>query len=172
MEEQLILVDRHDLAIGTEAKLRTHQLGLLHRAFSIYVLNSQSQMLLQRRAFGKYHSGGLWSNTCCGHPRPDEDTRAAAQRRLLEEMGFHCELRTLCHIVYKAEVGNGLIEHEYLHVYAGRYEGEVSLNAEEASGYAWVELEALRRELQQHPEKFTLWFRIVLPEVLGYFKTT
>lgn len=165
MMEHVILVDRHDNELGVEEKLTAHRTGRLHRAFSVLVLNDAGAMLLQRRADGKYHSAGLWSNTCCSHPRPGEGTAEAARRRLREEMGFECDLEPVHDFIYRAEVGGGLVEHEYDHVFLGRWNGEPRPDPDEVGDWRWVPLPALRREVARQPSHFTYWFRVALREL-------
>lgn len=148
--ELLVLVDEHDRAIGTMDKLEAHRSGRLHRAFSVFVFDSKGQLLMQRRAEGKYHSGGQWSNTCCGHPRPGEHVTDAAWRRLGEEMGISCTLRPQFDFTYKADVGNGLTEHEFDHVFFGFTDIEPQPDPNEASEWRWVEPAALLNEIAQH----------------------
>lgn len=157
--EYLILVDDDDRQTGIAEKLDAHRSGALHRAFSIVIWNSEGRMLLQQRALDKYHSAGLWTNTCCGHPRPDEDVSTAAARRLSEEMGLNCALTPLGTIRYRAEFSNGLIEHEIVHVYRGRHDGAVSPNPEEANAYAWRTLEEVRGDVAAAPDDYSVWFR-------------
>lgn len=165
MSERVILVDAEDTPVGTADKLAAHRAGQLHRAFSVFVLNDDGAVLLQRRAEGKYHSGGLWSNTCCSHPRPGEATEAAARRRLEEEMGFHCTLEPAFGMVYRADVGGGLVEHEYDHVLLGRWSGEPDPDPREVADWRWVPLAALKEEVARHPRRFTYWFRVALLEL-------
>jgi isopentenyl-diphosphate Delta-isomerase len=165
MNEHVILVDRNDAPIGVREKQAAHVTGALHRAFSVFVFDDAGRMLLQRRASDKYHSGGLWSNTCCSHPRPGEATAAAARRRLLEEMGFLCPLETAFAFTYHADVGGGLIEHEYDHVFIGHFDGEPEPDPAEVGGWRWVGLDALVAELQEQPDRFTHWFRIAFDEL-------
>lgn len=162
MEESLILVDQTGQAIGTDFKLAVHHQGLLHRAFSIFIFDRRGRLMLQRRAPGKYHSGGLWSNTCCGHPRPGEATEAAATRRLEEEMGFTCPLQEVTTLTYQADVPGGLIEHEFDHIYIGGFEGEPLTNPDEAAQWCWSALPALKQWLIVQPEAFTAWFKVIL----------
>lgn len=162
--EQVILVDQADRPLGVADKLLAHQQGQLHRAFSVLIHDGAGNVLLQRRAPGKYHSGGLWTNACCGHPRPGEPTDAAATRRLAEEMGFACELRPLRQLVYRADVGSDLTEHEYVHVFGGCWTGAVNPDPEEADSYAWRPLSGLHSEVTAKPEQFTAWFRIYLDQ--------
>lgn len=163
--ERVILVDAMDTPVGTADKLEAHQSGRLHRAFSVFVLNDGNELLLQRRAEGKYHSGGLWSNTCCSHPRPGEETTAAARRRLEEEMGFRCALEPAFAMVYRADVGNGLVEYEYDHILLGRWAGRPSPDAGEVMDWRWIALDELDEEVARSPRRFTYWFRVALLEL-------
>ena len=158
MEEHVVLVDETDRPIGTEAKLAAHLSGALHRAFSVFVFyRTGNLLLLQRRARTKYHSGGFWANTCCGHPRPGESVHGAAMRRLREEMGLGCELRPLTAFRYRAEVGNGLVEHEYDHILVGHYDGAPSPNPDEVEDWRWVTLNELTAEILRHTDRFAAW---------------
>lgn len=161
MEERVVLVDENDAEVGTLEKQRAHLEGRLHRALSVFVLNSRGEMLLQRRAAEKYHSGGLWTNTCCSHPRPGEAVDEAARRRLREEMGIDTELTPLFEFTYRADVGAGLVEHEYDHVFAGRYDGEPAPSADEVDGWRWVPVAEVARQVREDPGGFTPWFRVV-----------
>ncbi len=161
-EERVVLVDEHDTDVGTGEKLAVHQSGALHRAFSVFVRDQSGRLLLQRRATTKYHSPGLWSNTCCGHPRPGEETADAANRRLREEMGFTCPLRHVGSFTYRAVLGNGLVEHELDHVFAGTFNGEPTPHPSEASAYRWITLGDLEQEMAGAPEKFTAWLKPAL----------
>jgi len=165
MSEEIILVDKNDQEIGTEEKMKVHQDGKLHRAFSIFVFNSRNEMLLQKRAEAKYHCGGLWTNTCCSHPRKGESLEKATHRRLQEEMGFDCELKEIDSFIYKAGFDNGLTEHEYDHIFTGKFDGESNLNPEEAEDYKWIGLENLKKEIKKNPEDFTVWFKIAMEKV-------
>jgi farnesyl-diphosphate farnesyltransferase len=162
--EEVVLVDRHDQVVGTEKKLAAHQQGALHRAFSVFILNSSSDLLIQRRTTTKYHSRGLWSNTCCGHPRPNEPLEDASERRLREEMGFGAQLTKLFHFIYRIELEDGLIEHEFDHVLVGYFDGLPNPNHDEVSEWRWIDVETLREELEQHPESYTYWFRLSFNE--------
>jgi isopentenyl-diphosphate Delta-isomerase len=165
----VVLVNENDEPVGTMEKLEAHQLGLLHRAFSVFVFNERGEMLLQQRAAGKYHSPGLWTNTCCSHPAPGERVEAAAHRRLVEEMGFDCPLQAAFNFTYRAEFDNGLIEHEFDHVFVGRWEGEITPNPEEVGSYRYITLTDIRKWIAERPHDFTPWFKIALPEVEQYF---
>ncbi len=166
--EQIILVDQNDQQIGTAEKLWVHQQGRLHRAFSIFVINSQGQLLLQKRAIAKYHSGGLWTNTCCSHPRPDESILSAGDRRLQEEMGFACELSEIFSFIYNSPLDHGLIEYEYDHVLLGKFDGEPILNPLEAEDWQWIDLDQLKLALVTHPELYTFWLKACFDKFLDY----
>lgn len=163
--ERVILVNEHDVVVGEAEKLAAHRAGALHRAFSVLVQDGAGRVLLQRRALSKYHSGGLWSNTCCGHPRPGEDTRAAAARRLREELGFECSLEPAGAFVYRAQLGE-LVEHEYDHVFAGRFDGSPRLDPAEVAEWRWVRVDELEEDLRAFPERYTVW----LAKALEHFK--
>jgi isopentenyl-diphosphate Delta-isomerase len=159
-KERVILVNERDEAIGIEDKNKAHLLGELHRAFSVFILNPAGQLLVQKRALTKYHSRGLWSNTCCGHPRPNETIHEASHRRLKEEMGFDSNLREVFSFVYNARLEDGFIENEYDHVLVGSFEGVPKPDPAEISGWKWVDLETLRMDIKDLPEKYTYWFRL------------
>jgi isopentenyl-diphosphate delta-isomerase len=158
-EELILLVDADDRIIGTGEKLETHRRGALHRAFSVIVWNSGGRLLLQKRAAGKYHSGGLWTNACCGHPRPKEHVKAAARRRLREEMGFTCKLSPLGTITYRAELDGGMVEHEIVHVFRGFYDGAVTPDPTEAEDYRWLSLADVRVDMTSRPDRYSVWLR-------------
>jgi isopentenyl-diphosphate delta-isomerase len=162
MSEQLILVDAQDRELGVKEKMEAHVEGALHRAFSVFVFDSEKRLLLQKRARTKYHSGGLWSNTACGHPRPGETTIAAARRRLHEEMGFDCELREAFEFLYRAELDGALIEHEYDHVLVGTHEGDPAPDPSEVEGWRWVTMDELRRRLSDEPQSYSYWLKVVV----------
>ncbi len=166
LDERVILVDTSDRPIGSAPKLAVHRDGRLHRAFSLFVFDPRGRLLLQRRASGKYHSGGLWSNTCCGHPRPGEATADAAQRRLHEEMGFDCALQPAGAIVYRVEVGAELWEHEYDHLFTGIYRGDPRPDPQEVEDWRWVAIDELLLELRQNPSGFTAWFEPAFRKIL------
>jgi len=163
--EQVILVDELDNDLGVMEKILAHKNALLHRAFSVFIFNEKGQLLLQRRALTKYHSPGLWTNTCCSHPRPNEITYDAANRRLKEEMGFECELAYQFNFVYKAELDQGLTEHEFDHVFFGMYNGAVNPNAEEVLDYKFVDVQEVLLDMDANPEKYTVWFKIIFNKV-------
>ncbi len=170
MLEEVVLVDELDQAIGTADKQQAHLEGSLHRAFSLFVFNHSGQLLLQQRAAGKYHSGELWSNTCCGHPRPDEPLSEAVHRRLQEEMGFDCELSKAFDFIYKTHFENSLIEHEFDHVFIGVFDGKPKPDSDEAAGYAWLTLEELSVDISQHPARYTYWLKHILQPLQQYLK--
>lgn len=161
----VILVDETDEVIGYMKKMEAHKRGLLHRAFSILVFDHENRLLMHQRAVSKYHSGGLWTNTCCSHQHQDEDTLTAAHRRLLEEMGFDCDLEERFSFLYKAEMESGLTEHEYDHVVVGRYDGTVEINPHEVEAYEWLSWEELGQLLETEPERFTAWFKHIYKKI-------
>lgn len=165
--ERVVLVDEADREVGEAPKLEVHRTGALHRAFSVFIVDSRGDMLLQRRARGKYHTPGLWTNACCGHPRPGEAVEAAAGRRLEEEMGFVCSLERRYAFVYQADLGADLSEHEYDHVFLGRFDGEPDPDPNEVWEWRWLQRHDLVNTLAERPEWFTPWFRIALPELLA-----
>jgi len=163
--ERLILVDETDRETGTAGKLEAHEKARLHRAFSVLLHDGRGNWLLQRRAPGKYHSGGLWTNTCCGHPRPGEPVTAAARRRLGEEMGIDCELRFLETNRYRVAFDNGLTENEIVHIHLGIYSGAVDADPAEAMDWEWVAGEAIPARVAATPERYSYWFRKYVEEV-------
>ena len=167
---EVILVDAHDKPIGSLEKMQAHQQGLLHRAFSIFIFNGKGEMLLQQRATSKYHSGGLWSNACCSHPFPGEETLPAARRRLKEELGFETGLEKVFDFVYHSAVENGLIEHEFDHVFAGEYDGPVSFNKEEVMNVSYKSIADIRQGLQTGPKDYTAWFHLAFPGAESWWK--
>lgn len=166
MVDQLILVNEKDEAVGVGEKIKIHQDGLLHRAFSAFILNSNKELLLQRRALQKYHSAGLWSNTCCGHPRPGEQVVSAARRRLKTEMGLDCRLKEVGSFIYRAEVGNGLVEHEFDHILIGQSEMDPILNPAEAIGWRWIGFNTLEADIHDRPQVYTRWLKIIITREL------
>ena len=158
--DEVILVDSDDNFIGTMEKMKAHQTGELHRAFSIYLINDKGNFLLQRRAADKYHSAGLWTNACCSHPRPDETTMAAAIRRLDEEMGIVTSLNHIYHFTYKVEFDNGLIEHELDHVYLGTFNDSPKPNPKEVMEWKYMSTNDIIKDVEEHPENYTEWFKM------------
>jgi isopentenyl-diphosphate Delta-isomerase len=170
MVDKVVLVDEQDNEVGTMEKMEAHEKALLHRAFSVFIFNSKGQMLLQQRALSKYHSGGLWTNACCSHPYPNEAVELAATRRLQEEMGFVTPLNKAFTFTYKAAFDNGLTEHEYDHVFIGRYEDDIIPNEQEVANYCYKSVDEIVEELQSHAVKYTSWFKIALPQLQQWMK--
>lgn len=168
--EKVILVNEQDEWVGLADKMEAHQNGLLHRAFSVFVLNSKDELLIQKRADNKYHSARLWSNTCCSHPRKGESTFAAAHRRLQEELGFDCDIEKAFTFRYKSDVGNGLIENEYDHIYIGYFDDEPKLNTEEAQDSRFISIHELEEWIKAEPGAFTVWLKLVLPRFIQHIK--
>ena len=164
------MVDEHDNALGVMDKMEAHQKGLIHRAFSIFVFNSRGEMLLQQRALSKYHSAGLWSNSCCSHPLPGEEVKEAATRRLNEELGFETSLEKIFDFIYQVSFENGLVENEFDHVFVGHYDGAININSEEVNDYALKPMEQIREELKKKPENYTEWFKISFPKIETWLK--
>lgn len=169
MKEKVILVNKKDKKIGEEEKLKAHVEGKLHRAISVFVFNKKGELLIQKRAKTKYHSAGLWTNTCCTHPRPGEKTIFAAQRRLKEEMGIKTKLKKIMKIQYKAQVGK-LIENEIDHVFFGFFEGKPFINKKEVETWKWINLRELLIDIKRNPKKYTAWFKVILPKLLKKLK--
>ncbi|CAN5626804.1 isopentenyl-diphosphate Delta-isomerase [soil metagenome] len=168
--QEVILVDENDQEIGTEEKLKAHQIGKLHRAFSIFVLNAHNELLIQKRAAIKYHSGNLWTNTCCSHPSPGDNIEDAIHIRLQEEMGFDCELKFLFKFIYKTEFNNGLTEHELDYVYLGRYNADPVPDQAEVGDWKWINLGDLKEDIQKNPEKYTFWFNHIFNQIYDRIK--
>ena len=164
MEEKVILVSKVDEQLGLMGKMEAHEKGILHRAFSVFVFNKKGELLLQQRALDKYHSPGLWTNTCCSHQRDGESNIEAGKRRLQEEMGFNCDLKEMFWFVYKAAFDNGLTEHELDHVMIGHYEDDPVVNPEEAAAFKWMAMEDVKKDMQVQPELYTEWFKIIFNE--------
>lgn len=161
MAEQVILVNEHDEELGLMEKMEAHRKGLLHRAFSVFILNEKGEMMIHQRALHKYHSGGLWTNACCSHPRAGEATIDACHRRLMEEMGFDTEVSKVLEFTYKAELDSGLTEHEYDHVFVGQFEGEPKPNPDEVASWKWIDVPSLRKDIEENPAQYTEWFKII-----------
>ena len=169
-EEKVILVTPKDEPIGLMPKIEAHEKAVLHRAFSVFVINSKNELMLQQRAFGKYHSPGLWTNTCCSHQRHQEGNIEAGMRRLREEMGFETDLEYLFNFIYKAPFDNGLTEHELDHVMLGRYENEPLINPEEVASWKWMNIDEIHSDLIDNPENYTVWFAIIFERFYKYIK--
>lgn len=166
--QQLILVNENDVQVGTAEKMEAHKLALLHRAFSIFIFNRKGEMLLQQRALSKYHSGGLWTNACCSHPYNKQGTKQAAEKRLMEEMGFTIPLTKAFEFIYKAVFDNGLTEYEYDHVFIGVYEGEIKPAVDEVINYCYMSVADVKNSIESHPQKYTEWFKIAFPKLENY----
>ena len=170
-EEKVNLVNERDEPIGLMPKLEAHEKAVLHRAFSVFILNDKKEVMLQQRAHQKYHSPLLWTNTCCSHQREGETNIQAGKRRLIEEMGFSADLKELFHFIYKAPFDNGLTEHELDHVMIGYYNGEPIINHEEVEDWKWMSIEAIRTDMQQHPELYTVWFKIIFQKFYHFLES-
>ena len=160
--ENVILVDENDRQIGLMEKMEAHLHPTLHRAFSIFIFNSKHEFLLQQRALTKYHSPGLWTNTCCSHPRDGESLEEATSRRLMEEMGMQCQLQEIFSFIYKADVGQGLTEHEFDHVFLGITDDAPIINRKEVEAWKYISVDELKIDMAKHPEKYTTWFKIAV----------
>jgi len=171
IEEKVILVNEKDEQIGLMPKLEAHEKALLHRAFSVFVLNDKNELMLQQRASQKYHSPLLWTNTCCSHQREGESNLEAGTRRLQEEMGFTTELRELFHFIYRAPFENGLTEHELDHVMIGVYNGEPQINREEVEAWKWMPIDDVKSDMENRPELYTIWTRIIFDEFYHYLES-
>jgi len=167
----VILVDQNDVEIGTKEKMEAHRNALLHRAFSVFIFNSKGELLLQQRAIEKYHSGGLWTNTCCSHPFPGEKTDDAANRRLNEEMGLETNLEFKFKFLYKARLDNELTEHEIDHVFVGYSDEKPQLNVDEVGDYKYMTLENVQKSIAIDPELYTVWFKIIFSEFMDEIST-
>ena len=168
--EKVILVDENDNQVGVMPKLEANQKGLLHRAFSVFIFNSKYELLLQKRASSKYHSGGLWTNTCCSHPREGEEILDAAKRRLIEEMGIDTSLRKVHDFIYKAELDNDLTEHEFDHVLYGIYNEDPIINKDEADDFKWIDMDSLNEDIKTNGNNYTIWFKIAFEYFYNYLK--
>lgn len=169
-EELVVLVNEKNEQIGLMPKLEAHQKAILHRAFSVFILNDKNEIMLQQRASHKYHSPLLWTNTCCSHQREKETNIEAGNRRLQEEMGFNTELKELFSFIYKAPFDNGLTEHELDHVIIGYYNGNPNINPEEVEAWKWMNIDEVRKDIQQNPDIYTAWFKIIFNEFYHYFE--
>jgi isopentenyl-diphosphate delta-isomerase len=169
--EQVILVDKDDCEIGLMEKMEAHKQSVLHRAFSVFLFNPQGKMLLQQRALTKYHSAGLWTNTCCSHPRPGETLENAVSRRLIEEMGITTKVFKAFDFIYQAELPDNLNEYEFDHVFIGNYDADVRPNHLEVANFVYQSIEEVEANLQSHPEKYTVWFKIAFPKVVAWYQS-
>ena len=168
--EHIILVNEQDKEIGTMEKMQAHEKAVLHRAVSVFIFNEKNEMLLQQRAMKKYHSGGLWTNACCSHPRPGEETQTAAMRRLKEELGFETPLHKVFDFTYKTSFDNGLTEHEFDHVFVGKYNEIIYPNRNEVQDYCFKSIHEIESSLQTHSHKYTVWFKLAFPRILNWCK--
>ena len=169
MNEMVILVDKHDNQLGLMEKIEAHKKAVLHRAFSVFILNDNNELLIQQRALSKYHSPALWTNTCCSHPRDGESVLDAGARRLKEEMGFETKLDSLLSFVYRAKFDNGLTEHEFDHVLFGYYNDDPSINKLEVMDWKWVNLDFLKNDIITNSELYTIWFKIIFEKFYKNF---
>jgi len=168
----VILVDENDVPTGTMEKMEVHQKAMLHRAFSVFIFNSEGEMLLQKRSASKYHSPSLWTNTCCSHPAPGQEIKLAAAKRLMEEMGFTTQIKKAFEFIYKAPCDNGLTEYEYDHVFTGTYDGTIIPDKSEVSDYCFQNFDKITTLMQLHPEEYTEWFKIAFPKLQAYLVGT
>jgi isopentenyl-diphosphate Delta-isomerase len=164
-ENQVILVDINNIALGTMEKIEAHKKALLHRAISVFICNSKGEWLLQRRALDKYHSGGLWTNACCSHPFPGESNNEAAQRRLMEEMGINCQLNELFSFIYKEDLDNELTEHEFDHVFLGISDAKPIIDPAEVMEWKYINFSYLQEDIENNPANYTVWFKIIFQRV-------
>lgn len=171
-EEQVILVNENNEQIGLMPKMEAHEKAVLHRAFSVFVFNDKNELMLQQRALDKYHSPGLWTNTCCSHQRDGETNIEAGKRRLQEEMGFVTELEESISFIYKAPFDNGLTEHEYDHVLLGKFNDEPIINPEEVADWKWMPLQDVKNDIDKHPEDYTAWFKIIFQKFYEHINVT
>lgn len=169
-EEQVILVNEKDEQIGLMPKMEAHEKALLHRAFSVFVFNDKNELMLQQRALSKYHSPGLWTNTCCSHQREGESNVEAGKRRLMEEMGFTTNLNDTISFIYKAPFDNGLTEHEFDHILVGNYEGEPNINPDEVAAWKWMTLDEVKKDMELNPDIYTQWFIIIFEKYYSSIK--
>jgi isopentenyl-diphosphate delta-isomerase len=170
LKEYVILVDKNDNLLGTAEKMDAHKNPKLHRAFSIFIINSKGALLIQKRAENKYHCPGMWANSCCSHPRPGESLENATHRRLQEEMGFDTELVKIFSFIYKAEFDNGLTEEEYDHIFVGKWDGTPKINLKEVADYKWISGDILKEDIKKNPEIYTAWFKIALEKFFDKIK--
>ena len=170
MEENVIIVDKNDNQIGLMPKLDAHKKGILHRAFSVFVLNNNNEIMLQKRAYNKYHSGGLWTNTCCSHQREGENSIEAGKRRLREEMGFETELKIITSFIYKVEFENGLTEHELDYLLIGKFLKSPVINKQEVADWKWMKIELIADDIKLNPNNYTSWFKIIFDKFQNKIK--
>jgi isopentenyl-diphosphate delta-isomerase len=169
MEDTILVIDETDKEIGNGSKMDIHRRGILHRAFSIFVFNSKGKLLIQQRLKNKYHSGGLWTNTCCSHQRLGETLEESTHRRLIEEMGFDCELTEIFTFKYRANLDHDLIENELDHVFIGRYEKDPLPNIDEVEGFKWISVADIQKDIKKNPDNYTYWFKLVVNRVIEHY---
>jgi isopentenyl-diphosphate Delta-isomerase len=167
-EEKVVLVSHNDEQIGLMEKMKAHENAILHRAFSVFVFNGKKELMLQQRALHKYHSPGLWTNTCCSHPRHLEEPELAGHRRMMEEMGFDCDLKKAFNFIYKADVGQGLTEYEFDHVFVGYSDKQARINPDEVADWKYMKLDDIAEDMILNPENYTVWFRIAFDKLIEY----
>ena len=170
MEENVILVDKNDTQIGLMSKLDAHKKGILHRAFSVFILNNNNEIMLQKRAYNKYHSAGLWTNTCCSHQREGENSIEAGKRRLEEEMGFETELKIITSFIYKVKFENGLTEHELDYLLIGKYFKSPVINKQEVADWKWMKIDLIADDIKLNPNNYTSWFKIIFDKFQNKIK--
>lgn len=171
IEEMVILVNEVDKKIGLMPKQEAHEKALLHRAFSVFIFNDKKELMLQQRAFDKYHSPGLWTNTCCSHQRDGESNIEAGKRRLNEEMGFESELKETISFIYKAPFDNGLTEHEFDHILIGFYNDTPNLNPDEVANWKWMPVEDIKKDISKNPDSYTAWFKIIFDKFYPHLQS-
>lgn len=171
MIENIIIVDENDVEQGFIEKMEAHENAILHRAFSIFVFNENNEMLLHQRASSKYHSPSLWTNTCCSHPNFGETLEDAVHRRLKQEMGFDCDLKEIFSFLYKAELEYNLVEHEFDHVFIGKFNGDITPNKDEVEDYKWISISDLQKDISEHPENYTIWFKTCVDKVIEFLNS-
>ena len=169
-EELVILVDENDRQVGLMPKMEAHEKALLHRAFSVFIFNKDKELMIQQRALSKYHSPGLWTNTCCSHQREGESNIQAGKRRLMEEMGFTVDLEENISFIYKAPFDNGLTEHEFDHILTGNFDGEPNLNPDEVAAWQWMSLPQIKKDIEEHPKRYTEWFKIIFEKFYNHIE--
>lgn len=169
-KERVILVDKNDKEVGVEEKIKAHKEGKLHRAFSIFIFNSKGELLLQKRAKSKYHSGGLWTNTCCSHPKSGEPIEETVHGRLKEEMGFDCDLKEIFSFSYKVKFDNSLFENEYDHVFIGNFDGKPNPDPEEVDDWKWIDIKELMEDIQENPGNYTYWLKVSIDKIIPYLE--
>lgn len=170
-KEKVILVNEKDEQVGLMEKIEAHEKALLHRAFSVFVFNDKNELMIQQRAHSKYHSPGLWTNTCCSHQREGETNIEAGKRRLQEEMGFKTDLKDTISFIYKAPFDNGLTEHEFDHILVGNFEGQPDLNPDEVAAWKWMSLEDIQKDMQENPDIYTEWFKIIFDKYYSHIQS-